>query len=121
MIIGQLKWMETIVSNDDLLNSLKEAFSIITVDDLRKELIASMTDIFEDSAHIEIAMFLAPLLTANPELCAAVLEALGNLVLPPKDLETVRENVANLLEATEPPFIPAVVRYLVQSLTVTPR
>ena len=66
--------------------------------------------VVEDSDHAAVVETLQSLRESEPSLLVAVLDALGNLSLPPSLLEDITVDALGLLESAEAATLPVLVR-----------
>ncbi|CAN0455421.1 unnamed protein product, partial [Ectocarpus sp. 8 AP-2014] len=68
------------------------------------------TKVVEDGDHAEVVETLQSLKDSEPQLLVAVLDALGNLSLPPRLLGGITEDALGLLDSAQPSTLPVLVR-----------
>uniref|UniRef100_A0A8C6XN35 FA complementation group D2 n=1 Tax=Naja naja TaxID=35670 RepID=A0A8C6XN35_NAJNA len=118
LIVNQLKWLDRIVDNKDLVSMIMQMVSV-SPPSIQHDIITSLPEILEDSQHSEIAKQLSSLLKENIGLTVPVLDALSCLNLDMELLSEIRQSVMSSVSAVKVEDLPVIVKFILHSMKAT--
>ncbi|XP_026577278.1 Fanconi anemia group D2 protein [Pseudonaja textilis] len=118
LIVNQLKWLDRIVDNKDLVSMIMQMVSV-SPPSIQHDIITSLPEILEDSQHSEIAKQLSSLLKENIGLTVPVLDALSCLNLDMELLSEIRLSVMSSVSAVKVEDLPIIVKFILHSMKAT--
>ncbi|XP_023560286.1 Fanconi anemia group D2 protein [Octodon degus] len=118
LIINQFKWLDRIIDGKDLTAKIMQLISIAP-GCLQHDFITSLPEILGDSQHADVGKELGILLEESTELTAPILDVLSSLQLDPDFLSKVRQLAMRKLDSFKLDDLPAIIKFVLHSITVT--
>ncbi|CAN0115626.1 unnamed protein product [Ectocarpus fasciculatus] len=116
LVLNQVRFLDHLVDSTSLTKKILEVLTVLPVN-LQREMISYLPEVVEDGDHAEVVETLQGLKDSEPQLLVAVLDALGNLSLPPRLLGGITEDALGLLDSAQPSTLPVLVRFLLETAT----
>ncbi|CBJ26655.1 conserved unknown protein [Ectocarpus siliculosus] len=116
LVLNQVRFLDHLVDSTSLTRKILEVLTVLPVN-LQREMISYLPEVVEDGDHAEVVETLQSLKDSEPQLLVAVLDALGNLSLPPRLLGGITEDALGLLDSAQPSTLPVLVRFLLETAT----
>ncbi|CAN0438314.1 unnamed protein product, partial [Hapterophycus canaliculatus] len=116
LVLNQVRFLDHLVDSASLTKKILEVLSVLPIS-LQREMISYLPEVVEDGDHAEVVETLQGLKDSEPQLLVAVLDALGNLSLPPYLLRGITEDALGLLDSAQPATLPVLVRFLLETST----
>ncbi|CAM9248195.1 unnamed protein product, partial [Ectocarpus sp. 12 AP-2014] len=116
LVLNQVRFLDHLVDSTSLTRKILEVLTVLPVN-LQREMISYLPEVVEDGDHAEVVETLQSLKDSEPQLLVAVLDALGNLSLPPRLLGGITEDALGLLDSAQPSTLPVLVRFLLETTT----
>jgi hypothetical protein len=114
LILSQLRWLDIVYDARGISLKLLEVVNVCP-DNIKRDVIAAIPEIVDDSSHKEIVETLTIMMNENSELTVPILDALSNLSLPPRLAAAVRTEVLSTLSSASLDDLPVVIRFVLQS------
>ncbi|KAL1918025.1 uncharacterized protein VTP21DRAFT_3291 [Calcarisporiella thermophila] len=116
MILQQFRWLDYVVEPRRLTEKLLEIIDC-TPFAIQRDIIVNLPEILNDSEHKTVAHELKKIMEENQELLVPILDALGNLSLPPDFMSDVRSIIIDRLRSADLDSLPVVIKVLLQTCT----
>ncbi|CAM1326362.1 FANCD2 (predicted) [Pycnogonum litorale] len=115
LVMSQFRWLECLVNGQKLTDKLLE---IITVSpsQVQREIISCIPEVLNDEDHATIASHLTSLMTESDDLTEVVLDTMSNLTMSCDLTNEVRSNVLKTLPSIKAQYLPASVKFILQSV-----
>jgi hypothetical protein len=114
LILRQLRFLECVYDGAALAAKLVEVLGAVPLF-AKRELLACLPEIIDDSCHAAVVPALQLELEQSPELAVPILDAVAQLNVDPQHLAHTRRTAVALLGATRLRDTPLVVRFLILS------
>eukprot|EP00736_Rhodelphis_marinus_P012470 Rmarinus@m.14220 len=115
LLLHQLRWLDCVVDSEFLTNKLIEAISTVDLLWLKKEIIALLPELIDDSQHDTVVIALQELMTEDSEIASSVLSAYSNLHLQRDLLMKVTSDVMHYLPSVQADDVPSVMKFLLDN------
>lgn len=116
LILNQLKWLDCIVEGKELCSKLLEILTIAPVE-LQRDIITSLPEVLDDSAHREVALHLKKLLQADSQLTSAIIDCFTNLHLSDDLSAEVLEAALQRVDSVDFADVPSLLSFIMQCVT----
>ena len=117
ILLAQFRWMDSVAEETALLAKLLEVFAAAPAP-VQREIISFVPELVADDAQAEQAVeALKDKLDLDIAFLKPVLEAFGNIHVPPAAADEIVESVLKQFRAVRVEDLPCLVRYLVQHMT----
>ena len=114
LILNQLKWLDCIVDGKELCSKLLEILTIAPVE-LQRDIITSLPEILDDSAHRTVALHLKELLQSNSQLTPAIVDCFTNLHLSDDLITDILEAALQRVDSADFADLPCLLSFIMQS------
>ena len=117
ILLAQFRWMDSVAEETALLAKLLEVFAAAPAP-VQREILSFVPELVADDAQAEQAVeALKDKLDLDIAFLKPVLEAFGNIHVPPAAADEIVESVLKQFRAVRVEDLPCLVRYLVQHMT----
>ena len=116
LILNQLKWLDCIVDGKELCSKLLEILTIAPVE-LQRNIITSLPEILDDSAHRTVALHLKELLQTDLQLTSAIIDCFTNLHLSDDISTDILTAALQRVDSADFADLPSLLSFILQSAT----
>ena len=114
LILNQLKWLDCVVDGKELCSKLLEILTIAPVE-LQRNIITSLPEILDDSAHRTVALHLKELLQTDLQLTSAIIDCFTNLHLSDDISTDILTAALQRVDSADFADLPSLLSFVLQS------
>ncbi|XP_072026579.1 Fanconi anemia group D2 protein-like [Amphiura filiformis] len=118
LILNQFKWLDRVINSKEMTDKMLDMVDV-SCESVQREIVACIPEVVSDEEHNAVANKLQELLVQNSQLTVPILDALTNLNLTPELTMQARTAALQTLASAELEDLPAVVKFILQSVTST--
>ena len=116
LILSQMSWLNRVVNPTHLVDTLLDLLNAAPSTEIKRDIISQLPGLVTDQEQIRVAQNLANMIGEDPDLTAAILDALGDLNLPSYKAAEVRESVVKLLPEIHMETIPVLLSFVLKRI-----